>query len=95
MREHAERRVRDLERLDLDGYVLKRGSPSCGLLGVPVHGADGAPAGDGRGIFAAVLVARLPALPVEEEGRLGDPQLREHFLERVFARARLRYSLRP
>jgi uncharacterized protein YbbK (DUF523 family) len=91
MRGYARRRVRALGRLQLDGYVLKRGSPSCGLLGVPVHRARGAPRA-GRGLFAAALTARLPGLPVEEEGRLADPALRARFLDRVFARARRRLS---
>jgi uncharacterized protein YbbK (DUF523 family) len=92
MRAYAARRVNELERLDLDGYVLKRGSPSCGLVGVPVHRRDDAPRADGRGLFAAALVERLPRLPIEEEGRLGDPDLRERFMERVFAMARRRAS---
>ena len=44
----------------------------------------------GVGLFAAVLKARFPALPIEEEGRLQDPVLRENFIERVFAYDRLR-----
>jgi uncharacterized protein YbbK (DUF523 family) len=91
MRGYARRRVRALERLELDGYVLKRGSPSCGLAGVPVHRVGGAPRA-GRGLFAAALTARLPRLPVEEEGRLTDPALRARFLARVLARARRRLA---
>jgi uncharacterized protein YbbK (DUF523 family) len=93
MRDYAGQRVRELERLELDGFVLKRGSPSCGFFGVPVHPPSGPPSADGRGLFAAALVERLPMLPVEEEGRLGDPALRERFMERVFARARRRAVL--
>jgi uncharacterized protein YbgA (DUF1722 family)/uncharacterized protein YbbK (DUF523 family) len=48
----------------------------------------GAPSRGGRGLFAAALVERFPALPVEEEGRLNDPAIRENFIERVFAAAR-------
>lgn len=93
MRAYAARRVEELERLDLDGYVLKRGSPSCGLFGVPVHRGSHAPSADGRGLFAAALAERVPALPVEEEGRLGDPVLRERFMARVLAMARRRAAL--
>ncbi len=89
MRAYAERRVEALAKLELDGYILKQGSPSCGMERVEVHG-PGAPAADGRGLFAEALMARLPDLAVEEEGRLGDPLLREAFLRRVFAR----YSLK-
>ncbi len=85
----AEARVRELEALSLDGYVLKKGSPSCGMERVRVHGGRGGPPRrDGVGMFARVLLARLPMLPVEEEGRLADPALRERFVERIFAHAR-------
>ena len=90
MREYAETRAGELERLALDGYVLKRASPSCGLFRVRVYREGGRPGADGRGLFATALVERLPMLPVEEEGRLTDPVLRENFIERVFAMARWR-----
>ncbi len=85
----AERRAVALAREDLSGYVLKKDSPSCGMERVRVYGADGILWRDGRGLFARVLLARYPNLPVEEEGRLKDPQLRENFIERVFAYRRL------
>ncbi len=90
MRRWSEARAADLQRLGLDGYVLKRASPSCGLLRVRVYGDDGQPGRAGRGLYADALVRRLPALPVEEEGRLTDAGLREHFIERAFAAARWR-----
>jgi uncharacterized protein YbgA (DUF1722 family)/uncharacterized protein YbbK (DUF523 family) len=78
---------------ELDGYVLKKGSPSCGMERVKVYDENGAPARGGRGLFAAALMERLPLLPVEEEGRLRDARLREHFIARIFARARVREFL--
>jgi uncharacterized protein YbgA (DUF1722 family)/uncharacterized protein YbbK (DUF523 family) len=90
MQRYAEDRVRALAALDLDGYVLKRASPSCGLFRVRVYRDNGIPAADGRGLFAAALTTALPALPVEEEGRLADPVIRENFIERVFLAARWR-----
>ncbi len=75
---------------NLDGYVLKKDSPSCGMERVKVYGADGPGVRDGRGLFAAALLGRMPLLPVEEEGRLFDPRLRENFIERVFAYRRLK-----
>ncbi len=94
MREYAERRVADLAGMDLDGWVLKKDSPSCGLERVKVYpkGTSGAPTKDGRGIFAEILSTRLPDLPVEEEGRLNDPDLREAFISRVFVHHRWRES---
>ncbi len=69
---------------EISGFILKSGSPSCGMAKVKVYQAHGAPR-QGRGIFAAALLDGLPLLPVEEEGRLGDPALRDNFLGRVFA----------
>jgi uncharacterized protein YbgA (DUF1722 family)/uncharacterized protein YbbK (DUF523 family) len=86
----AERRVAQLAAEDLCGYVLKKDSPSCGLERVKVYDPGGMAARDGRGRFAAALLARLPELPVEEEGRLSDPKLRDNFVERVFAYRRLK-----
>jgi uncharacterized protein YbgA (DUF1722 family)/uncharacterized protein YbbK (DUF523 family) len=89
MRSYARRRVDELAADDLFGFVLKKDSPSCGLERVKVYGTGGAPARDGRGLFAEALVTRFPLLPVEEEGRLNDPRLRENFVERIFAYRRL------
>jgi uncharacterized protein YbgA (DUF1722 family)/uncharacterized protein YbbK (DUF523 family) len=86
----ARRRVAALRGLDLCGYVLKRDSPSCGMERVKVYAPGGPGRREGRGLFAEALLAALPHLPVEEEGRLLDPALRENFVERVFAYRRLR-----
>jgi uncharacterized protein YbgA (DUF1722 family)/uncharacterized protein YbbK (DUF523 family) len=94
MARYSERRVDELASEDLCGYVLKKDSPSCGLERVKVYGAGGVPVKSGRGIFAARLVERFPSLPVEEEGRLSDPRLRENFVERVFAYSKLRKLFR-
>jgi uncharacterized protein YbgA (DUF1722 family)/uncharacterized protein YbbK (DUF523 family) len=94
MRCWAERRVEALAGLDLDGYVLKKDSPSCGMERVKVYHGPGAPLKEGRGIFAAVLTSRLPDLPVEEEGRLNDPLLCENFVTRVFVHHRWRQGER-
>jgi uncharacterized protein YbgA (DUF1722 family)/uncharacterized protein YbbK (DUF523 family) len=67
----------------LAGYLLKSKSPSCGMERVKVSQDKGVPK-LGRGLYAAALMAGRPPLPVEEEGRLGDPVLRENFIERVF-----------
>ncbi len=68
----------------LSGYIFKKGSPSCGLERVKVYGASAMPHSNGRGLYAAALTQHLPLMPVEEEGRLMDPVLRENFVERVF-----------
>ncbi len=85
----AAARVRELQKLDLAGWVTKKDSPSCGLERVRVHGARGGPPRrEGVGLFVRVLAARMPLLPIEEEGRLNDPALRDGFIERIFAHAR-------
>jgi len=93
MREYALSRVRQLEALDLSGYVLKKDSPSCGMERVRVHFGKGRPSRKGVGLFARELQVRLPLLPVEEEGRLQDAVLRDNFIERVFAYRRLKDML--
>jgi uncharacterized protein YbbK (DUF523 family)/uncharacterized protein YbgA (DUF1722 family) len=82
-------RLRDLVDTGLSGYVLKAGSPSCGLARVPVHNARRARR-DGRGLFAQALVDAIPNLPVEDERTLQEAPQRENFVERIFAYDRLR-----
>ena len=91
----ADARARELARMRLDGFVLKAKSPSCGLERVPIYGERGQAPRPGRGLFAEALVAALPDLPVEEEGRLRDPTLRENFVVRVFAHRRFRLAAEP
>ncbi|MDP9862501.1 MULTISPECIES: YbgA family protein [Streptosporangium] len=79
--------------LDVDGYVFKSRSPSCGVHGVPLYAGDTAVDRKGRGVFAARILDAHPLLPVEDEGRLNDALLRETFVERIFAQARLRALL--
>jgi len=78
----------------VDGYVFKAKSPSCGVWGIPRYGDGGQAAGTaGPGLYAGRVMAGFPLLAVEDEGRLSDPGLREAFVERVFAAARLRSLL--
>jgi uncharacterized protein YbgA (DUF1722 family)/uncharacterized protein YbbK (DUF523 family) len=73
---------------DICGYIFMQKSPSCGLERVKVYTEKGAPVdGGGRGIYAQAFCERHPNLPVEEDGRLNDPVLRENFITRVFAYA--------
>ncbi len=90
MRDYLSKKLDALELLDLCGYIFKAGSPSCGLREVPVYDSDGTAISAGRGLFAEALVARFPNLPVEDERRLHDPNVREEFLRSVLAYARTR-----
>jgi uncharacterized protein YbgA (DUF1722 family)/uncharacterized protein YbbK (DUF523 family) len=85
MNRFSARRARQLKELELSGYVFKKDSPSCGMERVRTYALNGAAARDGRGLFAAAVTRELPLMPLEEEGRLNDPILRENFIERVFA----------
>ena len=90
MHQFSQRRVRELEVLDLCGYVFKKDSPSCGLERVRIYNPHGMPTRNGAGLFARAFTEHFPLIPVEEEGRLNDPPLRENFIERVFAYRRWR-----
>ncbi|HXH86123.1 MAG TPA: DUF523 and DUF1722 domain-containing protein, partial [Nitrospira sp.] len=77
-------RIEELKDLGLSGYVFKKDSPSCGVERVRIYNDYGMPSRNGIGIFARLFIERFPLIPVEEEGRLCDPSLRENFIERVF-----------
>ena len=78
----------------ISGYILKRASPSCGMERVKVYAPDGRSIDKARGVFAEEFMRQQPLLPVEEEGRLGDPGLRENFIMRVFVYHRWQQLLR-
>ncbi len=94
MQRWAESKLEELAALDLHGYVLKTNSPRCGLFRGKVYDQNEMPSRTGRGILAAALVAAMPLLPVEEEGRLNDLRLRENFVQRVFVYYRWTKMLR-
>jgi len=77
-------RIEELKNLDLSGYVFKKGSPSCGIKRVRNYNEHGMPSRNGVGLFARAFIEQFPLIPVEDEGRLCDPTLRENFIERVF-----------
>lgn len=79
------KRLEQLCRSRLHGYVFKKGSPSCGVFRVKIYDKNSVPSSIGRGLFAEALTTAMPLLPVEDEGRLNDPNLRENFIERIFA----------
>lgn len=90
----ARRRVKEVEKEDLWGFIFKSGSPSSGMEGVKVYTETGMPEKKGVGIFARIFMAHFPLTPVEEEGRLHDPLLRENFIERIFTLKRWREGAR-
>ena len=89
----ARKRVVELEQKDLCGFIFKSDSPSSGMERVKIYSGKGGPAKTGVGMFAREFMQHFPLLPVEEEGRLHDPGLRENFLERLFSLKRWRDTL--
>ena len=90
----AQRRVRELEKEDLCGFVFKAKSPSSGMERVKLYDRNGVPSKQGVGLFARTFMAHFPLLPVEEDGRLHDPRLRENFVECIFTFKRWRDLLK-
>ncbi len=89
------RKVKALENEDLCGFIFKKGSPSSGMERVRVYTEKGMPSNRGVGMFARAFMEHFPLLPVEEEGRLHDPKLRENFVEALFVMKRWRETLEP
>jgi len=89
----AEKRVRELEAENLCGFIFKSDSPSSGLMRVKVYNPKGMAEKKGVGLFARTFTRHFPMLPVEEEGRLNDPVLRETFIEQIFTLKRWREML--
>jgi uncharacterized protein YbgA (DUF1722 family) len=88
-------KVQELEELNLYGFIFKKGSPSSGMERVKVYSDQGMPSNRGIGMFARAFMEHFPLLPVEEDGRLHDPKLRENFIETIFVLKRWREYLDP
>ena len=89
----AQKRVGELEKENLCGFIFKARSPSSGMERVKVVNDKGMPVKKGVGLFARAFMDHFPLIPVEEEGRLHDPKLRENFIESVFVFKRWRALL--
>lgn len=78
---------------DIDGFILKEASPSCGMKEVKVYPGPGKAAPRtqrGAGFFGGAVLERFPSAAIENEGRLRNFRIREHFYNKLFARARFR-----
>ena len=73
---------------DISGYIFKSKSPSCGMEQVRVYSENSAQLEYSSGVFASGIMRQYPSLPVEDENRLTDSNVRENFVERVFVYAR-------
>lgn len=93
MQSWAQKRVAELEKENLSGFVFKSKSPSSGMERVKLYDKNGVPNKQGVGLFAQAFMEHFPLLPVEEDGRLHDPRLRENFIEIIFTLKRWRESI--
>ncbi|MDZ7821456.1 MAG: DUF523 and DUF1722 domain-containing protein [Candidatus Marinimicrobia bacterium] len=93
METFVQKRLDQLEKEDLRGFVFKVKSPTSGMRGVKIYTEQGMPSRRGSGIFAREFMKRFPHIPVEDEGRLHDAGLRENFIERLFVYDRWRNFL--
>ena len=89
----ARKRVKELEKEDLCGFIFKSDSPSSGMIRVKVYNDKGMPHKIGVGIFARAFMAHFPLIPVEDDGRLNDPLIRENFILQIFTMKRWRDNL--
>ena len=87
-------RISQLDREDLSGFIFKSKSPSCGFGRVPVYSEEEpGKARHGAGMFANAFIKAFPLIPVEDEGRLHDPRIKENFIIKVFSFFRLKNDL--
>jgi len=84
LQQYSRRRIRKLLASDLDGYIFKNNSPTCGIHRINVYNEKGQAARQGTGLFSYRVQQALPLLPIEEEGRLTNDTIRENFFERIF-----------
>ena len=91
---YSKRKLETLEQTELAGYIFKKDSPSCGIERVKLFNAYGMPSRTGAGLFARAFKERSPLVPIEDEGRLCDPALRDNFIERMFCYHRWQLLIR-
>ncbi|MFC1814864.1 YbgA family protein [Thermodesulfobacteriota bacterium] len=89
----AQKRVKELEKENLCGFIFKSDSPSSGMIRVKVYSEKGMPEKKGVGMFARMFMDHFPLIAFEDDGRLHDPEIRENFVERIFTLKRWRDSV--
>ncbi|MFH1982095.1 MAG: DUF523 and DUF1722 domain-containing protein [Pseudomonadota bacterium] len=93
MQAWARQRLKELEKEDLCGFIFKCDSPSSGMVRVKVYNDSGMPEKKGVGIFARMFMDHFPRVPVEDDGRLHNPAIRENYIEQIFTLRRWREVL--
>lgn len=89
----TQKRVGELEKEELCGFIFKSDSPSSGMIRVKVYNEKGMPHKIGIGMFARAFMEHFPLIPVEDDGRLNDPVIRENFILQIFTMKRWRDNL--
>ena len=89
----AKKRLKELQKEDLCGFIFKSDSPSSGMIRVKVYNEKGMPHKVGIGIFARAFMEHFPLIPVEDDGRLNNPLIRENFILQIFTMKRWRDNL--
>jgi len=84
----AQKRIIQLEKEDIRGFIFKSNSPGCGIKSVNIFNGNSLPSKSGTGIFAGIFIKRFPLLPTEDEENLKNPALLENFIERICAFAK-------
>lgn len=79
-----DKRLNEIEKMNLTGYILKSKSPSCGVFRTRLYREGKEPSLNGRGLFAKALISKFPELLVEEEGRLHNPVIRDNYIQSLF-----------
>ncbi|MBI5375918.1 MAG: DUF523 domain-containing protein [Candidatus Schekmanbacteria bacterium] len=88
MQEWMEKRLAVLENENLCGFIFKSNSPSCALYGIKIFNESRIAETNGTGIFASKFIKHFPSIPVEDEKRLQDEEIRGKFLARILKFAR-------
>lgn len=79
----AKEKLKKFKNDAISGFIFKGRSPSSGIRGVKVYTDSGVSSEKGTGIFAGEFIRYFPLIPVEDDGRLQNPPIRENFIERV------------
>jgi len=79
----AHTQIARLKNENLNGFVFKTKSPSCGLRDIPVYNDQGFPTRKGAGLFTRAVMEVFSHMPCEDERRLHDPTVRKNFIERI------------
>jgi len=94
MKKWAADKLTQIEKEDLCGFIFKSKSPSSGIGGIKVYTSSGIPSNKGTGIFGGAFMSYFPLIPVIDDGRLHNPNLRENFIEQVLVYKRWKEFLK-